>query len=92
MKGGLLDAMRAWRDARATLEIAEGAKGFLGKPGAWYERPHWFCENGHVSGAFLKCDDGDRCLDCRKPVILGPTIGEAAFAPILVSLKSQGDS
>jgi hypothetical protein len=86
----LLNLVKAWRDNEARAEIDAGAKVFMGKPDRWYEDPHWFCENGHVSGNFLKSDEhGDLCLQCHEPVILGPNIGEAAFAPILVKLAIE---
>lgn len=78
-----LHRLRAWRDRRALAAIEDGAKAFMGKPDAWFADPHWMCPNGHVSGMFLKCEeDGDCCLECHEPVILGPPIGEAALASI----------
>ncbi len=84
--------LRKWRDAEAAKAIAAGAREFLGKPDAWYEDIHWFCENGHVSGMCLGSEmDGDLCLACRKPVILGPPIGETAFAKIRSRLQTSQD-
>jgi hypothetical protein len=80
-----LDQLRAWRDGESAK--APGAK-FMGLPDIWFEDRHWFCTNGHVSRTFLKCEeDGDRCLGCRQPVLLGPAIGEAEFADIITTIR-----
>lgn len=85
--GGVFDALIAWRDAEAKAAEARGELMFMGKPDAWYDDPHWFCEGGHVSGTYLKCEEeGNRCLACHAPVFLGPHIGEREFAPILATL------
>lgn len=81
-----LEEMRAWRDAQAA---ASTEKKFMGKPESWYENLHWFCRRGHVSGVFLKADDGDRCLVCREPVIMGPPIGEDAFLVVRKNIASR---
>lgn len=84
----LFDRLREWRDATATAEIASGKTHFMGKPDDWYEDPHWFCENGHVSGRYLKSEEeGSLCLGCRKPVFMGPKMGEAAFSSIVNRLS-----
>jgi len=76
-----LEQLRAWRDHQAEKSVEPK---FMGKPESWYENRHWFCINGHVSGYILRCEeDGDRCLACRAPVLLGPAIGEAEFADVL---------
>lgn len=75
--GELFDRLRNWRDTVAKAEIASGKAAFLGKPEEWFEDLHWFCENGHVSGMFLKSEEeGDLCLACYKPVFMGPRMGE----------------
>lgn len=84
----LFSALLRWREAEAAAASSRGEEMFMGKPDAWYETPHWFCTNGHVSGRFLKSERrGDCCLACGERVILGPLIGEVAFAPILAALK-----
>jgi hypothetical protein len=76
-----LERLLAWRNREATAAIAAGAPAFLGKPDAWYERPHWFCTNGHVSARCLTCEDGDDlCLACMTPVVMGPPLTEAQSA------------
>lgn len=48
---------------------------FLGLPDKWYEPPHWWCKNGHLSTLTLRRDAGphrDVCLACFEPVMLGP--------------------
>lgn len=88
MSGELFQALITWRDAEAKVAEARGEKMFMGKPDAWFDEPHWFCINGHVSGTFLKCEvDGDRCLACHERVILGPTIGERDFAPVIAGIR-----
>jgi hypothetical protein len=70
-----------WRNDFAAMEIEYGAKSFFGKPEKWLKDPHWFCEEGHVSGFILKCEeDGDLCLECHNPVIIGPPVGEREFS------------
>lgn len=81
------ERMRAWRDDLAAQANARGEKMFLNKPDAWFADPHFMCENGHVSGMILTGDSGDRCLECHKPTILGPAIGEARFAPIAAAFR-----
>jgi len=81
-----VEHIRAWRDALAKAAAERGEPMFLGKPDGWHQDPHWFCPNGHVSGNFLKGDDGDRCLACHEPVLLGPPIGEEAFGYVLAAL------
>lgn len=82
-----IEKIRVWRDAEANAAKARGEPMFAGKPVSWFEDTHWFCSNGHVSGRFLKCEeDGDCCLACRAQVLMGPPIGEKAFAPILQRL------
>lgn len=86
----LTAAIRTWRDAEAVAANARGEPMFMGKPDAWFEDTHWFCVNGHVSGNYLKSEErGELCLECREPVILGPTIGERAFAPILLTFRAR---
>lgn len=75
-----------WRNRCAMAEAAAGAVMFMGKPERWYKDPHWFCGNGHVSRMYLSGDDGDRCLVCQLPVLMGPAISEEAFLPILREL------
>ena len=75
-----LQQLKTWRDTKAEIERTHGAKMFLNKPANWLDDPHWFCQNGHVSGNYLNDDGDDICFECMKPVILGPRIGEAAFA------------
>jgi hypothetical protein len=62
---------------------------FLGKPDSWYQDIHWFCPNGHVSGNFLKSDDGDLCLACREPVLMGPALGEAEFLELIPMIREN---
>lgn len=78
--------IRKIREWRTRLALADPRPHFMGKPEAWYDDPHWFCGNGHVSGMFLKTDDGDMCLACRAPVCMGPPIGEAEFKKVLEGL------
>ncbi|HEX5213300.1 MAG TPA: hypothetical protein VFW22_16365 [Pseudolabrys sp.] len=86
----LVTMLLLWRDDVANSEQERGRALFMGKPDAWYEDPHWFCINGHVSGRYLSTETrGERCLACGAPVILGPPIGEAAFAPILADLRAE---
>lgn len=88
--GDLFHALIAWRDAEAAAAKARGERMFMGKPEAWYEDPHFFCINGHVSGCVLGSElRGDICLACDEPVILGPRIGEAEFAPIIAALTKD---
>ena len=88
--GEIVAKLRTWRDAEAKAAEARGEKMFLGKPVAWFEDLRWFCPNGHVSANFLKSEErGDLCLACRQPVIMGPPIGERAFAPILAALSQE---
>ena len=86
----LFDRLQEWRDAYAKQEIASGKPSFMGNPDEWYEDTHWFCENGHVSGRFLKSEEeGVLCLACRKPVFMGPRMGEQVFGKIIERLKQQ---
>jgi hypothetical protein len=62
----------AWRQREVDKVKATGAPMFLLLPDAWYEMPHWFCENGHVSLRFLRSEGSDRCLACGKAVVIGP--------------------
>ena len=71
---------------RASEIVRAGGDLFLGLPEKWLDDPHFFCENGHVSRVILK-GDGDRCLACYNPVILGPPIGEQEFALVLNHLR-----
>jgi hypothetical protein len=87
-----ISELRAWRDGEAAKAIAAGAREFMGKPDAWYEDIHWFCQNGHVSAMCLGSElEGDLCLACHEPVILGPPIGEKAFAEIQKALTTRKD-
>jgi hypothetical protein len=82
-----IEDIRVWRDGIAARKAATGAEMFLGKPKKWFEDIHWFCPNGHVSGAFLKCEEeGDLCLACHQPVLMGPAMTEAEFALVLPAL------
>lgn len=84
-----INQLRAWRDAEAAKAIATGARSFLGRPTAWYDDIHWFCQNGHVSAMCLGSElEGDLCLACHEPVILGPAIGEAKFANIRAAITN----
>lgn len=75
-----IEQIRQWRDSVAALSPGPH---FMGKPEAWFEDLHWFCPNGHVSGRFLKCEDADRCLACREPVLMGPPMSERQFQEML---------
>jgi hypothetical protein len=77
-----------WRDAEIEVARARGEKIFLDFPTAWFEDPSWMCENGHVSGMHLKSDEGDKCLECRRPVALGPPwCGEAKLAEVMAGIR-----
>lgn len=83
-------AIVRWRDAEAKAAEARGEGMTMGFPDAWYEDPSWFCQNGHVSGNYLKSEErGALCLACHERVFLGPPIGERAFAPILKALRGD---
>jgi hypothetical protein len=82
----------AWRAGEVEKARAAGKPFFLMYPDEWYPDPHWFCENGHVSGSYLKTDGSDRCLECRKAVILGPMIGETAFRAICLEIQCSAES
>ena len=46
--------------------------------------------NGHVSGVCLKSEnDGDLCLACHEPIVLGPLMGETEFAKELIALETR---
>ncbi len=47
-----------------------GEKFFMDLPDRWYANgPMYLCENGHVSGNYLKSEEkGALCLACFKPV------------------------
>ena len=81
-----IEVIRIWRDMLAEQAGARGEPMFMGKPEAWYDDPHWFCATGHVSGLIIKSHDGDLCMACLEPVIMGPHVGEAEFAKILRAL------
>lgn len=83
-------ALRTWRDAEAEKARAGGAEMFLGKPDAWYASPHFFCTSGHVSARVLKNEEeGDLCMACLKPVLLGPPMSEADYAPIAATFHDR---
>lgn len=84
---GDIEHIRRWRDGLAKEAAARGEKMFMGKPDAWFRDVHWFCPNGHVSGVFLGSETADLCLACHEPVLMGPAMGEAEFAPILADLN-----
>jgi hypothetical protein len=74
-----MSSMR-WR-ALVQLQEAEidgarqdGAETFLGLPDAWYEPPHWGCENGHVTTWYVKSERAGKslCSVCMSPVVLLP--------------------
>jgi hypothetical protein len=68
-----LRRLREWRDAEAKRLGASGEQMFMHLPDAWFANPHFMCANGHVSTMILKCEeDGDTCLACYTPVLLGP--------------------
>jgi len=68
-----IDRFHAWRQPIIDKMKAEGDDCFLGLPDAWFENPHWGCENGHVSKRYLKSEEkGGVCLACHKPVYLIP--------------------
>lgn len=86
----LLAALVNWRDDLAETAGARGDKMFMGIPDAWFEDPHWFCTNGHVSHCVLRSDSGaSRCLACREVVILGPSMSEAMFSRIADELATK---
>jgi hypothetical protein len=76
-----------WRRLLAEAAVDAGAPAFIDLPDEWYEHPHWFCGNGHVSHCCLSGDLGQRCLSCQEPVVLGPRMSETAFAPVLEMLR-----
>lgn len=80
----LLEQIHKWRNALALETPVEQC--FMGRPNAWYEDPHWFCPNGHVSGVFLKAEEGDRCLACGEPVLMGPAMTESQFGSLVLPL------
>lgn len=47
---------------------------FMGTPDEWYEPCHWWCENGHRRGSYLKSEyyRDNVCFACHEPVHLGP--------------------
>ena len=80
-KHPLIDKLRDWRDRMVKEAEDRGETMFCGKPELWFKDPHFMCPNGHVSGNYLKCEEeGDLCLECHQPVVLGPPMGEAVFS------------
>jgi hypothetical protein len=82
-------AMREWSLRLAESCEDDGEEMFLGMPDAWYEEHTLFCADGHVSHVSLGTDDGDRCLSCRRPLVLGPSITEADFATIAAEIRAS---
>lgn len=63
----VFDRLVIWRDSQICGEL------FIGLPDAWYEKPTWACENGHISHRYLKSEkEGCICLACMKPIVLVP--------------------
>src|SRR4051812_155104 len=55
----------------AKMEERAGQPMFMGKPDRWYDKPHWRCQQGHVSLIYLKRDPGGAvCLACYETVYL----------------------
>jgi len=67
-----MSAIAIFQDQKIKEAKATGAEMFMGIPDAWYEPPHWGCDNGHVSRAYLKTRDGCACLECHKPLAIIP--------------------
>lgn len=82
-----LQPLVLWRDGLAKDAEKSGEQMFLGKPDAWYEKPHFGCCNGHVSHSVLKseCYGGDMCMACGEWVILIPPMSEEDFTKIAKS-------
>lgn len=78
-----LDQIHAWRNSIAATWKRAGAPMFLDLPDAWYEEPHWFCVNGHVSTMYIRSETAARCPACGQNVILGPPVGEEEFQRFL---------
>lgn len=85
----ILTALVEWREALANEAQANGAEMFMGVPDEWFDHPHWFCTNGHVSHVYLRTDLGSRCLTCRDYVVLGPAMTEEQFGPIIRELTAK---
>lgn len=63
------DIMKLIEEAKASFQ----GKRFMDMPEVWIDEGYFWCESGHRSRTILKCDgEGDRCLECRKPVRMGP--------------------
>lgn len=82
----MLRALVEWREDLARSAEARGDEMLLFVPDAWFQEPHWFCTQGHVSRVYLRTDGGARCMACQGEVILGPKMSEADFAQVLGGL------
>lgn len=82
-------AIREWSLRLAESCEDDGDEMFLGMPDAWYEERTLFCADGHVSHVSLGTDDGDRCLSCRRPLVLGPSMTEADFTTIAAEIRAS---
>ncbi len=85
--------LKGWRDDLRDKEKAKGVSWFCGFPEAWVADPHFMCVNGHVSGNILSSEEeGDLCLACRQPTVLGPLMGEGEFGPIAEIMRFVGET
>ena len=85
------DYLMSWWESERQIATDAGEVLFLGVPDKWFDDPNYFCENGHVSKNILSGDDGDRCLACMKPTIIGPPIREQEFALVLEHLRKESE-
>lgn len=84
-----LVALIEWREDLARTAEARGQEMFMGIPDAWFDDPHWFCINGHVSHRYLRTDTGSRCLACLDTAILGPAMTEGQFCTVIEELAAK---
>lgn len=81
-----MSRLKHFQDREIEAARAAGAEMFLGIPDAWYEPPHWGCENGHVARAYLKSEarGANLCLACHEPIaIIPPGYTDATLAAAL---------
>lgn len=82
----MFSALIDWREDLARAAQSRGDEMFMGVPEAWFDVPHWFCAQGHVSRVYLRTDSGARCMACQGEALLGPAMNEADFAQVIGGL------
>lgn len=66
--------LEIWLNKRIEKAKEEGKEFFLGVPDEWYENPLYCCNNGHISGMYLKSSEmGAVCLSCHEPSHIFPS-------------------